>query len=362
MWNHIAFIRIVKENIPFGLKIELIRLLVWCQSIFYVIFPKTFRQEKAMKRIYFLLSTDYSNLGDHAMSYAGMRFLKEIYPDHAITEITVNNTLKSLIYIKRIIGKEDIICLKGGGNIGVEYFREELIRRKIIRLFNSNRLIIFPQTAYFPDTKFGRKELENTVRIYNNHPRLLLFFRDQNSYDLLHDRIPSSYVVPDIVFTLDDSIRKGYDKSRISVCLRSDVEGIYSEEYRENVVKELEKRYGKVDVYDTIKPYYISNSDRMKELKNIWTSIERSKILVTDRLHGMIFAYLLHTPCVLLKTYNYKLTGQYRWIKKSSAVKMLDKDENLIKSVEEVMDKNDFSLDEIRIYFLKMSNELRSFK
>ena len=64
--------------------------------------------------MYILLSTDYPNLGDHAMSYAQIKFLKERFEDYELVEITVNQVLKYLDYIKKVIKPEDVITLKGG--------------------------------------------------------------------------------------------------------------------------------------------------------------------------------------------------------------------------------------------------------
>jgi len=39
-----------------------------------------------------------------------------------------------------------------------------------------------------------------------------------------------------------------------------------------------------------------------------------SKLVVTDRLHGMVFAALAGTPCVVMGNCNYKVKGIYNWI------------------------------------------------
>lgn len=33
----------------------------------------------------------------------------------------------------------------------------------------------------------------------------------------------------------------------------------------------------------------------------------KSKVIVTDRLHGLIFALITNTPCIVISSYNQKL-------------------------------------------------------
>ena len=79
-----------------------------------------------------------------------------------------------------------------------------------------------------------------------------------------------------------------------------------------------------IQVFDTIKPYKIEIVDREDELLNVWNQIASSKLVITDRLHAMIFCYLLHIPCIVLKTYNYKLIAQYEWIKEESFIELCE--------------------------------------
>lgn len=325
MFNHIAIIRWIKGIIPFGLKIFIIRILVLIQNFIYIklhIKEKNFGKEK---KIFVLLSTDYSNLGDHAMTYAHIKFLKKYYPEYKIIEILVNDTIKYLYSIKKSCTNNDIITLKGGGNVGIEYFREELIRRKIIQYFRNNKVIMFPQTVYFPQTKLGKRELRKTIETFNNNPNFYGFYRDKISYELMNSYCKRAYMTPDIVLSLKKIDMNEVTKKRGALtCLRSDVEGIYGEQEKQVINEVLENVYGSVYNSDTIRPYKIEKKDREKELLKIWQEIAKAEILVTDRLHGMIFAALIGTPCIVLNTYNYKLRGQYEWLSHLNYVKCID--------------------------------------
>lgn len=340
MWNHIKIVRFIKSIIPFRLRILLIRILFYIQYNYFKITKSSIDIKE--KNIYFMLSTDYSNLGDHAMSYASLKLLKDTFPEYNVIEITVNDTLKYLPTIKKKIKSNDFIVLKGGGNIGIQYFREELIRRKIIELFSENNIYIFPQTVYFPDTKLGNKEFNKTINIYNSNKHLLTILRDEISYKSIEGKLKNTYLCPDIVFYLENlfsnKITLKDEKKYISICMRSDVEGIYSNDFKDNLKKTITSITDQdIQEFDTIKPYKIDIIDRKKELLNIWQQISTSKVVITDRLHAMIFCYLLRVPCIVLKTYNFKLTAQYEWIKNENFIEFCD--DNSIDNIVSIMNK-----------------------
>ncbi|MBE5918586.1 MAG: hypothetical protein E7272_01970 [Pseudobutyrivibrio ruminis] len=355
MWNHIKVIKFIKDHIPFFLRIIIIRLLVLVQCMYYRLFPKN-KQWSGEKRIFVLLSTDYSNLGDHAMTYAHIKLLNDNFRDYKVHEVLVGDTIKFLSSIRKIIGPNDIITFKGGGNIGIEYFREELIRRKVINTFVNNRLIVFPQTVYFPDTWRGNKELKKTVEVFNNHPDLHLFLRDRKSYELMNRYVKRNvYLTPDIVFSLGRIEVDNKKSHGALMCLRRDVEGIYTDDDKEKIYRILRKKFNNdVIVSDTIKDYKIEVKDRKKELISIWKMIANAELIITDRLHGMIFAALLGTPCIVLNTYNHKLRGQYEWIKHLNYIYCVDMDENIINdTVDTAMKTNVIRMrtDEFSRYF-----------
>ena len=69
--------------------------------------------------------------------------------------------------IAHLIQKQDILILQGGGNFGNYYMDDEMIRRSGLADLKNNRIIMFPQTVYFPGIKEGEEELKRSVSIYN---------------------------------------------------------------------------------------------------------------------------------------------------------------------------------------------------
>ncbi|HCG8092635.1 polysaccharide pyruvyl transferase family protein [Vibrio parahaemolyticus] len=325
MWSHIAFIQRLKELLPDWLKFLLIRCIYQTQILLSKFSKKELNiNDKTRKKVFVLLSTDYSNLGDHALTYAHIKYIEKILPNSEIIEILVSDTLDYLGSIKKEILPGDIITLKGGGNIGVEYYREELYRRKIINSFKENKIIIFPQTIYFKDSSFSNKEKRKTFQVFEENKNVYVCTRDENSYCQIEPIIKQRAIfTPDIVFSLGmldlPSIREG-----VVTAFRDDVEGIFTKTEIDKMLSKLNSDFKKVTVSDTTTNYPISIDMRENELFKIWNVFSSAELIVTDRLHGMIFAYITKTPCIVLKTYNHKVTGQYKWLENEPNIFLVD--------------------------------------
>ena len=139
----------------------------------------------------------------------------------------------------------------------------------------------------------------------------------------MKEMFPSSKLIPDIVMTLDKrnpfTERKG-----VTLCLRNDAESDLSQEFKMNLKKIVSESYDVID-YDThIRRGGLSLDDRESELNKIWAQFRSSEWVITDRLHGMIFAYITSTPCIVLPNNNYKIEGCYSWIKNCGYIFFLD--------------------------------------
>ncbi|GKX31757.1 putative pyruvyl transferase EpsI [Vallitalea longa] len=324
MWNHIKIIKKIKSILPSELKLILIRIIVATQYIKYTLFPKKVQNiDKKKKTIFILLSTDYSNLGDHAMTYAHIKYIRENNSDTQVVEILVNDTLKYLKYLLSIIKPDDILTLKGGGNVGLEYFREELYRRILLKKFNKNKIVMFPQTVYFPNTSKGKREFVNTINVFTNHSQFYAFFRDRTSFDLVKNYLNNKvFLVPDITLSLGNLGIKN-DRIGVTICLRSDKEGILTNKHKQMVINCCKNQFEHINITDTITDYQISIKERENELNKIWNTFSSSRLIVTDRLHGMIFAAITATPCIVFSNYNHKLIDQYKWLEHLNYIKFI---------------------------------------
>lgn len=285
-------------------------------------------------RIWFLDAPEYGNLGDQAIAYAIHRFCEDILPDRNLIEFQENNVIRHLGWLKKNISTNDVIILQGGGNLGNIYPRYEYIRRVIIRNFPDNKIVIFPQSISFSKDSKGLHEKMVFSDVYGKHKKLTLFARDSHSYKVIRKYLPDTDVrlCPDIVFYLTGEIQEQY-REGLGICLREDSEKCVSQQDTAAVIAELKKRYISCQQITTLceEERPIIGSLRERLVKEKLKEFSSCEMILTDRLHGMIFSYITSTPCVSLNNATGKSLYAYNdWLKNSKNVGFIKKGNQLM--------------------------------
>lgn len=310
---------ILKNYIPLKLKVLVKNIPN------YNILNNKYKIFKGKKKMLLIGTPHHGNLGDQAIAYSELKFIKDNFQNYEVIEVNIEDYYSDIPYIKRYITDDDIIILHGGGNLGNQYLYDENIRRNIIRIFKKNKIVLFPQTMYFTNNVEGKKELEKTIRIYSKHRDLTLVAREGISYEQMKKTFVNNDVLltPDIVLYLDKSNSK-IKRNGALLCVRDDVESKLSKEQKKFLLEILNKNYKKVDITDTLLIQNISKNEREKILRDKWEQFKGAEIVITDRIHGMIFAAITGTPCIALSNYNHKVKGTYEWIKHLKYIKFID--------------------------------------
>lgn len=324
-------------------KVDLLLLKLRLKPLNY--FNFNIRNDK--KRIYIFLAADYGNLGDVAITYAQHKFLSSTFKDYVITEIPISQTLKGLEYVRRTIKKDDIVTTVGGGNMGDLYEQIENFRQLVIEYFPNNKIISFPQTIDFSETNEGQKALKKTQKTYQSHKQLLLLAREQKTFDFFQKHFPKnkSLLVPDIVMTLN-FVEPSYPRRGAVICLREDKEKKLTKAQNEELENNIKSNYTETIYRDThIGTDYMSLRYRVRELFSIWNTFKKAELVVTDRLHGMIFCFITNTPAIVLLNNNHKVQSSYEWIKSSKNIHLipdysLENVKNAINAVKTLSEKN----------------------
>lgn len=284
------------------------------------------------KKCIVCLAADYGNLGDVAITYAQTKFLSQKFPDYEIVDFPISKTLTHLKSLKKVCTNDDIITLTGGGYMGDLYFRSELLRQLIFKVFRKNRIISFPQTADFSNTPLGQQILNQAERVYSKCLHMELWAREEQSYLFMKDHFLKNNVrlTPDIVMTLNEF--KNYENRKgVTYCLRNDKEKNPTTDTTINKISEILKSNGDtIKIYDThIGDVRLDIPQRMKELNKIWEQFQKSRLVITDRLHGMIFAYITGTPAIVLQNNNFKVAECYKWICDCGYIHLLKETDNI---------------------------------
>ena len=279
-------------------------------------------------KIFVFLAGFYQNLGDMAITYAQKEFLQNLYPERKVICVASTQTYSALKAIKKRVGKDDIITLIGGGNMDDKYQSLEDARLFIVKHFPNNKIVSFPQTVCFSDTKKGKKSLKCSKRIYSKHKDLTMFMRENNAFLRAKEYFPKVNIqlCPDIVLYLNETEPKT-ERKNILCCLRKDKEQNISGQAREDIIKTVTENYENVFCKDTVD---VALADCQidtfeKTLKEFWAMLRTCKLVITDRLHCMIFCAITGTPCIIMDNTNKKISGVYKqWLSKTEWIKLFE--------------------------------------
>nr|WP_313062319.1 polysaccharide pyruvyl transferase family protein [Moraxella sp. CTOTU49097] len=311
----------LKQYIPFDLKYKLhFHKAKFSKAQFFEDANLTNQQKKA----FLFLAADYGNLGDVAITYAQTKFLED--QGYQVIEIPISKTAEGIWWVKKYIQPNDIVTLIGGGNMGDLYEQIETLRQLVIKQFPKQKIISFPQTFDFSESQYGQKRLSKAKNTYQNHNKLTLVAREQVSFELMKANFLQNNIIqtPDIVLTLKDVITQSHRQGAV-VCLRDDkeksIDNITSQKITDGLKQYFDQNISYRDTH--INESNLSIEARKKALNDIWKTFGQAKIVVTDRLHGMIFAYITQTPCIVFTNNNHKVEGTYQWIKDCGYIKFL---------------------------------------
>ncbi len=265
------------------------------------------------KRAIVFCTPFHKNLGDSAIAIAEGVLLKNAgFPGYV--DIDTRTLMRWLRLFQRIIPAKRPLFLCGGGNMGDQWEEEELARRTVIAAFPHNRIIAFPQTIFYSDPE---KERESAAA-YSNNEKLTLTAREQISYRKMLHLYPNARVLlaPDAVLYTS---MKNYgaipqQRTDVLICARSDAEKKVDPALWEQIEQELAKAGVPVRKTDMYHSGPVTPRNRKACVRQKLEEFGRAKLVVTDRLHGMLFSVLTGTPCVVLSNYNYKISGTYSWI------------------------------------------------
>ncbi|MBO7179408.1 MAG: polysaccharide pyruvyl transferase family protein [Clostridia bacterium] len=313
-----------------------------------------FRAEDARPRIFLLNTPDYMNLGDQAIALAEQIYINENFGE--FYEIGSHMCHPdALTELSKYIKKNDILMFQGGGNLGSLWrFCEEILRDILIK-FPENLVVVFPQSVFYGDSEEEKEYFEKSQRIYNEHKHLVICTRDKQSYDF----VTNSYnckclLLPDVVLTLKYS--KNKQRHGIGLVLRNDKEQYISDTYHKDIYEVASLFEQDVKTITHLPAdENISRSDRIKNVLDLYSS---KKLIITDRLHGMVFSAITNTPCVVFDNSYGKTSNLYRtWLKDVSCITFTD---ILAKSDLAQLLKSKLDVDYLKLDVEKFSEEFKA--
>lgn len=263
--------------------------------------------------IFWIFTPVHGNIGDQAIAVAERKMLEELGIKYF--EVTGADLFELKKQNMLNIFNFSPILFHGGGFLGTLWFHNEELVRDMITANPDSSILFFPNTVYFDDNQFGQYEYRRSTEIYKSHKDLKIYARESKSFNTFRLMGISAGLVPDIVMSLkeDDQVK---ERSGCLLLLRNDCEKIRTPETDNKIIELLEPVFGSnVALSDNILPDMIPVKNREREVFLFLDRVRKSELVVTDRLHGMIFAAITGTPCIVLNSKSHKLLGCYEWLK-----------------------------------------------
>lgn len=298
-------------------------------------------------KVYLIGTPTHGNMGDSAITIAEIEFIKRFQKKkYFIQEVTIEEYKKFWKIIKILIPKSAQIFLLGGGNMGDIWLDEELLRRHILCNFPQNKICIFPQTI----TYIAEKQEKQSIMYYNKN-NITLAARERKSYEIMSRLYANAEIIltPDIVLSCDFRTLGVQQKKRdkITFCFRHDREKIISDEIIDSLKNALENSGWKIRITDMCIDAKVTKENRRECVKQKMEEFISSKLVITDRLHAMLFSYLTATPCIVFKNSNQKITGTLEWLKRSQNIFFTENMEQAISAIFEILNNKKEYIDNI---------------
>lgn len=280
------------------------------------------------EKILLLMGTTYGNLGDQAITFAEEQFLFKRFPNYKIIKVNSNMLSPSCGKIlSRFQNSYKVAIITGGGFLGTIWIQNEKQAISIIRNITKIPVIIFPQSFFYEKTKYGDKILGIAKESYLKHPNLTIFVRD-SSFEFALKNFASAntkiYSVPDMVLTLNFYSSKS-KRNGILLCFRNDKEKVVNDSDVSSLIEILKNSNLSFRLTDTVIAKSVNDENREQLLNEKFSEFRNASLVLTDRLHGMIFCAITGTPCIALNNVSKKIQGvKELWLKNFSFIKLFN--------------------------------------
>ncbi len=280
------------------------------------------KRSKNRKTVFLLMTPAHENLGDHAIALAETELLKA----HGIDYVEITGFELEVLQRYNLLSVMNgcPIVMQGGGYLGTLWFQSEEILREILAKNPKSPIVLLPNTLYYESTPWGQEEFARSIECYNKHPNLHIYAREKISYEAMRNVYPNVKLIPDMVFSMN-LCGEAKPRSGCLLSLRHDQERTRSQEQEDAVLSQVSALFGdRVRESDMVTDYCIPVSDRRRELQEKFDLFASSELVITDRLHGMVFCAITGTPCVVLDSKSPKVRGCYEWIRHLDYIRFAD--------------------------------------
>ena len=279
----------------------------------------------AKSRVVLIGTPLHGNLGDHAIALS----LCAMFRENKLRFVEISGAVyrRFAFILDKFIRSSDTICICGGGFLGSLWTVEDDMVLSIIEKRRENKIVIAPQSIFFYENDTER--MKHFKAVYGLHRNLTLYLREENSFALATALLSGTSCrvkkCPDMVLSLKVPLVKTAERTnQILLCLRTDKERVLSEENKAFIQGKIKAEGFECSEISTVIPTAISAQERKRKLSALLSEFSSARLVIADRLHAMLFAYITETPCIVFDNISRKVSGVYEWIKDCGFVRYCD--------------------------------------
>jgi pyruvyl transferase EpsO len=274
---------------------------------------------------------DHANVGDSAIWLGQAALLRELNTKIRYCATYAEHSAARLRQALRP-GSPVLIC--GGGNFGTLWPRHQQLRESMLAELKDYRVVQLPQSIHYDDDA----TVEATAQAIAGHPDFTLMVRDQASLRVGTEQLRArTALCPDAALALAGTLARPAprvdcfvlartDKERSAVDLADEMRraghgmsmlvGDWLEEPRSSLLRvsrwlRVQGHAGRLPMAPALLGAVYTGLAQERVERGL-RQLAQGRVVVTDRLHGMILSAAAGIPCVALDNSYGKVSGFHR--------------------------------------------------
>ena len=295
--------------------------------------------------VFLVMTPRYKNFGDHLIALSEHLLLQEAGVS-SIIEVPYEDCQEIGPDFRQLLAEGDSLLFTGGGYLGSLWPGLERAAEGVLSsVRSSNKVIFFPESIYYE----GVSNYADTrlVRLIDSRPsQILLLIREGGSLARLNSCLDASVVrsLPDMgLFVRRADILQEAperDSSLVLACLRHDKEGLQGGGFGAaltDAIVACGMRVASIDTHDPTGELF--PEERAERIGALAKRFGEAAVVVTNRLHGMVLAMIMSTPCIVFDNVSNKLSGVAQWVCDDYPVVLADEKDVSIELIQAVAKK-----------------------
>ncbi|MBO4780380.1 MAG: polysaccharide pyruvyl transferase family protein, partial [Selenomonadaceae bacterium] len=105
------------------------------------------------------------------------------------------------------------------------------------------------------------------------------------------------------------------ERNGVLFILRGDKEKVRDDAKIRYLQNYLTEKNIPFEVIDTVLKEKVNMNTREEKILGVLTKIRKSKLVITDRFHGVIFSFIARTPVLAFKSFDTKISSGIKWFR-----------------------------------------------